>query len=181
MTEERKTGYDMRTILDEMRNEYWQGLAEADEVPEEHLECITFTIGGEAYAFEITFATEVIRVPKLVPLPRVQESIAGVFNLRGEIIAAMDIRPLLGLPRPELTTGARIIVVKAEKFQTGLITEGVRGAAALPYSSFAPAVKSLEAGAREFIRGQVNLDGNIVVLLDVPALLASPGIIVNHQ
>ena len=96
-------GYDIRSILNEMQQEYWQGLSEKVEVQEELLECITFTLGEEEYAFETSFASEVIRVPKLVKLPGSNKLIVGIFNLRGEIIAAMDIRPLLGIPAPALT------------------------------------------------------------------------------
>ena len=92
-------GYDIQSIIAEMKNEYWEGLAAHEEAYEEQLECVTFVLGGETYAFETIYAAEVIRLPKLVRLPRVQDIIVGVFNLRGEILAAVDIRPLLGLPR----------------------------------------------------------------------------------
>jgi len=50
--------YDIRSILTEMRQEYWQGLSEKNEVQEELIECITFTLGGEEFAFETGFASE---------------------------------------------------------------------------------------------------------------------------
>jgi purine-binding chemotaxis protein CheW len=173
-------GYDIRTILAEMRDEYWQGLAETEEAQEERLECVTFDLGGEIYAFESVYAAEVIRVPKLVRLPRVQEIIVGVFNLRGGIMAAIDIRPLLGVPRTPITAAGRIIVLKSEKFSTGLLTEGVRGVESLSVDSFEPAVKSLAAAQREFIRGQISCDGKLIMLLDIPKLMVSPEIIVNQ-
>jgi purine-binding chemotaxis protein CheW len=176
----KSSGYDIQTILAEMREEYWQGLAEIEEAEEERLECITFDLGGEIYAFESVYAAEVIRIPKLVRLPRVQEIIVGVFNLRGGIMAAIDIRPLLGVPRTPITAAGRVIVLKSEKFSTGLLTDGVRGVESLSVDSFEPAVKSLAALQREFIRGQINADGRLVMLLDIPNLMASPEIIVNH-
>src|SRR5512133_592728 len=94
--------YDIRTILGKMREEYWQGLADEDAAEEELLECLVFVLGGERYAFETQYACEVIRIPKLVRVPAVQSLISGIFNLRGEITAAMDIRPMLGLPQPVL-------------------------------------------------------------------------------
>lgn len=180
MEKDTKSGYDIQSILAEMRDEYWQGLAETEEAHEERLECITFHLGGETYAFETAYAAEVIRVPKLVRLPRVREIIAGVFNLRGEIMAAIDIRPLLGLPREQITAAGRIIVLKSDKFSTGLITEGVRGVESLSVDNFEPAVQSLAGTQREFIRGQVDCDGKLVMLLDVLKLMASPEIIVSQ-
>ncbi|KAF0221381.1 MAG: purine-binding chemotaxis protein [Geobacteraceae bacterium] len=180
-TEGKKAGYDISSILHEMREEYWQGLTEVEEGQEERLECVTFVLGGETYAFETVYASEVIRVPKLVRVPKVQEIIVGVFNLRGEITAALDIRPFLGLPQPPLTATGRIIVVKSDTFATGLLTEKVEGVSALSLNSFEPVVKSLAGAQREYIRGQLNVDGNLIMLLDIKKLMAAPEIVVEHK
>lgn len=173
-------GYDIRSILDEMRQEYWQGLSEKTEIQEELIECITFTLGGEEYAFETIFASEVIRVPKLVKLPGNNKPIIGVFNLRGEIIAAMDIRPMLGIPEPALTASARIIVIKGKNFTTGILTEAVLGVHSLPLGMFEPVVRSVEASAREFLRGQINRGNEMSMLLDIARLLDSSALVVNN-
>jgi purine-binding chemotaxis protein CheW len=177
MAEEKKTGYEIGTILREMREEYWKGLEESPEVEDEEIECVVFTLGGETYAFETIHAAEVVKIPKLIKVPRVQETIAGVFNLRGEITAALDIRPLLGLPRIPLTDAGRILVVKGEKFLTGLLAEAVRGVVALSYASFEPVAKSMPVAHRDLIRGQVRHKGELVILLDIARLLTSDEIL----
>jgi purine-binding chemotaxis protein CheW len=173
--------YDIRSILEEMREEYWLGLSEKTDVQEELIECITFTLGGEVFAFETGYAAEVIRVPKLVRLPGVQELITGIFNLRGEIIAAMDIRPLLGIAATPLAAAARVIVVKGNGFTTGILAEAVLGVHPFPLGLFETVAKSVAPAAREFLRGQINRDGELSVLLDIQRLLASPQLVVNHQ
>lgn len=172
--------YDIRSILKEMREEYWHGLSEKTEIQEELIECITFTLGNEEFTFETVYASEVIRVPKLVKLPGNSKLIVGVFNLRGEIIAAMDIRPMLGLPEPALTGSARIIVIKGKTFTTGIITEAVLGVNSLPLGQFEPVVKSVDASAREFLRGQINRGKEMSMLLDIAKLLDSPALVVNN-
>lgn len=172
--------YDIRSILDEMQQEYWQGLSEKTVEQEELLECITFTLGGEEYAFETGFASEVIRVPKLVKLPGSNSLIVGIFNLRGEIIAAMDIRQLLGIAVTALTASARIIVIKGESFTTGILTESVQGVHSLPLGLFEPIVKSVGPSAREFLRGQINRDGEMMMLLDIARLLDSPLLVMDN-
>ena len=174
------SGYDIRSILEEMRQEYWQGLSEKTEGQEELLECITFTLGEEEYAFETSYAAEVIRVPKLIKLPGSDKLIVGIFNLRGEIIAAMDIRSLLGIAAPALTAAARIIVIKGKSFTTGILTEAVEGVHSLPLGMFEPIVKSVDPSAREFLRGQINREGKMSMLLDIPRLLDSPAFIISN-
>lgn len=175
------TGYEIGSILKEMREEYWRGISETEEAQGETLECVTFSMGEEFYAFETSYASEVLRMPRLVKVPKVQECVTGVFNLRGEITAAIDIRPLLGLPQSELTGGSRIIVVRSDRFATGLIVEGVRGVEPLDMETFEPTVKSLSGRQREFIRGELKMDGRLVMLLDMEKLLAAPEIIVDNK
>ena len=181
MTDETKAGYDIRSILEEMREEYWQGLTDTEETRDEQQEHITFTLGGESFAFETIYASEVIRVPKLVRIPKAQEIIVGVFNLRGEITAAMDIRPLLGLPQPPISSAARIIVVKSDSFATGILAESVSGVTPLPLNGLEPAIRSLDGTQRDYIRGQLNLDGSLIMMLDIVRLLHAPEIVVENR
>lgn len=169
-----EVNYDIRSILEEMRQEYWQGLTGKSETRGEFLDCITFTLGNENYAFETSFASEVIRVPKLVKLPGGGSAILGIFNLRGEIIAAMDIRGELGIQAGETGSAARIIVVRHKKFTTGILVERVDGVHPLPLDQFEPIVKSVESSTRDFLRGQINQGGEMTILLDVNRLLDSP-------
>lgn len=173
-------GYDILTILGQMREEYWQGLAEEEAETKELLECLVFVLGGERYAFETQHASEVIRIPKLVRVPSVQSLIAGIFNLRGEITAAMDIRPMLGLPQPEISAAGRILVVKSEHFATGILAEAALGVQGLCSENFEPAVAALSGARREFIRGHFTDGEGAVSLLDLKALLASPEIMVGE-
>ena len=171
--------YDFRSILNEMREEYWQGLAEEQTQAQELLECLVFTLGGEQFAFETRYACEVVRIPKLVRVPAVQELIVGIFNLRGEITAAMDIRPLLGLPQPEFSASGRILVVRSDGFATGIVAEAALGVLELSFEGFEPAAAG-HSGPR-FVRGHFNRETGPVILLDLAALLASPEILVGED
>jgi len=169
--------YDIGTILEKMREEYWQGLSDQEAEARELLDCLVFVLGGERYAFETRYACEVIRVPKLVRVPAVQSLIAGIFNLRGEITAAMDIRPMLGLPQPEIAASGRILVVRSESFATGVLVEAALGVQPLSFDCFEPTATGSE---RRFVRGHFNEDEGAILLLDLEALLASPEILVGE-
>ncbi|MBJ6800121.1 chemotaxis protein CheW [Geomonas propionica] len=168
--------YDIRTILTQMREEYWQALAEEESEAKEMLECLVFTLGGKRYAFETHYACEVIRVPKLVRVPAVQSLIRGIFNLRGEITAAIDIRPMLGVPQPEIGATGRILVVRAENFATGILVEAAHGVQGLCFDCFEPVAAGSGVKA-QFIRGHFNLEEGSVILLDMEALLAAPELV----
>src|SRR5262245_6577971 len=110
-----------------MRDEYWREVAAPPLPSEEFLECVTLRLGGELFAFETTHAAQVIRLPKLVPVPRSGELIAGVFNLQGEITAAIDVCSLLGLEPLPSSSYRRVVILRGRSFQTGMLAEEVLG------------------------------------------------------
>lgn len=170
--------YDIGGILGEMREAYWAGVAEQEEAPGEVLEALLFTLGGLTCAFETRFAAEVLRLPKLIRLPAVTEPVVGIFNLRGEITAAMDVRPLLGFDAPPIDAKGRLVVVKGEAFVTALLIEGARGVHTLPMDAFRAAPGAAE---ERFIRGRFDHEGETVLLLDLPALLAAPEMLIGAE
>jgi purine-binding chemotaxis protein CheW len=172
--------YDITKILSQMREEYWQGLADEESVAKELLECLVFVLAGERYAFETQYACEVIRVPRLVRVPAVQSLITGIFNLRGEITAAMDIRPMLGLQQPELGPSGRILVVRSDSFATGILAEAALGVQGLSFETFEPAAAGQAGERQQFARGHFNHEDGAIILLDIEALLASPEIMVGE-
>jgi purine-binding chemotaxis protein CheW len=179
MPVQEENSYDVRAILDKMREEYWDALSDQEAAAKELLECLVFVLGGERFAFETQYACEVIRIPKLVRVPAVQSLISGIFNLRGEITAAMDIRPLLGLPQPETGRTGRILVIRSESFATGIIAEAAVGVQGLCFEEFEPALAGASGGRRQFTRGHFNDPEGAITLLDVEALLASPEIVIG--
>jgi purine-binding chemotaxis protein CheW len=180
MTIESDSSYDIHAVLGKMRDEYWQGLADEETVSEELLECLVFRLGGERYAFETQYACEVIRIPRLVRVPQVQELIAGIFNLRGEITAAVDVRPMLGLKQPELVAGARVIVVRSDAFATGILAEAALGVQGLSFENFEPCLHGSAGGGQQYVRGHFNDEEGAIVLLDLQALLSSPEMVVGE-
>ncbi|MBU5613629.1 chemotaxis protein CheW [Geomonas azotofigens] len=171
--------YDIRTILTQMREDYWLALAEEESEARETLECLVFTLGGKRYAFETHYACEVIRVPKLVRVPAVQSLIRGIFNLRGEITAAIDIRPMLGLPQPEIGPTGRILVVRGDNFATGILAEAAHGVQGLCFDSFEPVATGSGIKA-PFVRGHFAVEEGSVILLDMEALLADPELVAGE-
>jgi purine-binding chemotaxis protein CheW len=85
----------------------------------------------------------------------------------------VDIRPLLGLARPAIGERGKLVVVKGEKFKTGILAEGVGGVEPLPLDRFEAAGRG-GAHRSEFVRGEIHLDDRLILLLDLPRLLASP-------
>ncbi len=86
---------------------------------------LTFFLAGEEYGLEILKVQEIIGMMDVTPVPRTPEHIQGVINLRGKVIPIMDLRQKFGMERSERTSETCIIVVEANRVQTGIVVDQV--------------------------------------------------------
>jgi purine-binding chemotaxis protein CheW len=171
----KEQGYDIRQVLTDMRKEYWRGIEDGGEgasvVTREYL---VVEFDGERYGFPAPVAREVLRVPHLVPVPRAEEHIRGIINLRGAIVAVTDLRPILGLSGREIPARGRLVVVEAAGLLTALLVARVEGIYSVAVDAIEGLTEGLEGLPREVVEGQVATEEGLLVLLDMEGLLGRP-------
>jgi purine-binding chemotaxis protein CheW len=118
-------------------------------------------VAGEQYAFPVEHVVEVDELGEITPVPGAPSSVLGLFNLRGEIISAVDLASALGLAG-ESHLGRLIVVVDAGR-RVALAIDEVLDVAALPETS--------PASGLDFVRETAVLSGALIGVLDVGALL----------
>jgi purine-binding chemotaxis protein CheW len=172
--------YDIRGILEEMRDDYRRAVeVDDDESVTATCDYVIFALGNELYGIESRFAREVLRLPRFVPVPRLPEHFVGLFNLRGQIHAITDLRPLLDLPRQTVALRTQVIVVEAAGLSTALCTDGVKGIAAIPLDSIEPLQNDLTGFAHEVLSGRAPYGSGTLLLLDLEKLLDRPELTVE--
>ncbi|HIJ26148.1 MAG TPA: hypothetical protein HPP79_10775, partial [Gammaproteobacteria bacterium] len=63
------------------------------------MEMLLFNIGGDTYGVELSDVDEVLHMPTLRPIPSAPSFLAGVLNLRGELVPVIDLVERLGQMR----------------------------------------------------------------------------------
>jgi purine-binding chemotaxis protein CheW len=180
MTEEKN--YEIKRILQEMRDEYWRGIEEGGEAAVgKTRDYVVFQLGAERFALPSVAAREVLRLPRLVRVPRVARHIRGVINLRGQIVAVTDLRPLLGLPGEDIPASGRLVVVEAAGVTTALLTEEVEGIRSISVDAIEPVTEGLSGFPREAAEGQLVIDKGLVVLLDMGQILSRPEFVIDQK
>src|SRR5262250_2419142 len=89
------------------------------------IEYVTVMIGGQLFGLPISKVQDVFMPERMARVPLASAEIAGVLNLRGRIVTAIDMRRRLGLPprggeRPPMAVG---IELKGESY--GLLIDTV--------------------------------------------------------
>ena len=127
---ERLSPEQARAVLDERAC----ALARVPPTPPraaEVLEIMTFALADERYAVETRFIREVVRLTDYVRLPAAPPFLVGVMNLRGEILALMDLRTFFDLPARGLTDRSRVLVVGDDRAEFGVLADAIHEVAVL--------------------------------------------------
>ena len=64
---------------------------------QDYLQVVSFRLGSEDYAIEITKAKEIILVEGITKVPQMPAYIEGIINLRGNVIPVLDLRKRFGI------------------------------------------------------------------------------------
>ena len=144
---------------------------EAEEKKEEPETWVTFELAEEIYALPVSRVQEVLRVTGVTRVPHAPAPIRGITNLRGRVLAVVDLRVRLGLKAAELTPQSRIVVVTSRERSIGLLVDAARQVVKLLPSGMQPPPADVMTERSDFIRGVYHKEEVLLVLLDVDRVL----------
>ena len=129
---------------------------------------IVIQIGQEQYGIDIRYIDNIVRMQHITRVPKVQNYLKGVINLRGEVIPVMSVRIKMDLDEDVITKASRIIILKMEQQgNIGIIVDSVKEVVTLDASQIAKVSYDNKAGKRNFINGIGKYDGGLISLLDL--------------
>ena len=145
--------------------------------PEAIVQLIVFRLGDEEYGIRIEQVKEVTVTPEVTKMPKTPAFIKGIANLRGDIIAIVDLEERFQLRRAghDMPDASFTIAVEAPGYTVGLLVREVPRPLTLPLSLIEPMPEFLQdSGQRDkYIEGIAKLpDGSsVIIVLDMHKLL----------
>lgn len=142
--------------------------------PSAFLHLVTFKLDSEEFGIPIEQVREVIRVGEITRVPQARTHVRGVTNLRGKILAVVEIRTRMGLTPAEVTGRSRIILVGVHDRILGILVDSVSHVAKVPVETVAPAPEEILTPGTDYITGVARWSSRLIVLLDLEKLLLLP-------
>jgi len=126
----------------------------------------TFLLDGYLFGVPVPQVQEVIRFHDMTPVPLAPPAVEGLINLRGQIVAAVDLRRRLGLA--ERTAGELPVnvVVRTPDGAVSLLVDEIGDVIEVEQSTFETPPETLHASLRATILGVYKLDGRLLHVLD---------------
>ena len=140
-----------------------------EELQEIQVACLR--MGEGLYAVDIMRIKEIIRLPKLAPLPRALPFVEGVINLRGSVIPVVDLRKRFGLPAAGDRDNARLLILTIAGQPLGLVVDEVTEMITVPLRDLKPPPRGVRLVGREYMVGLCLVQEVPVMLLNIDALL----------
>ncbi len=146
--------------------------------PENYLEVLEFSLAYERYALETSLVREVHPLKEFTPLPCTPPFILGIINLRGQILAVIDLKRFFNLPERGLSDLNKVIILGRGSLEVGLLADAVAGVRAIPMSELQASLPTLEGLSPDYLKG---ITPEALIVLDGEKILADPRLIVHEE
>jgi purine-binding chemotaxis protein CheW len=125
----------------------------------------TVYVAEMTVGIDIRAVQEIVTYQEMTPVPLAPAAVAGLINLRGQIVTAIDLRSRLGLPARDEGARPSNVVVRFEERAVSLLVDrigDVIGAPSVPD----PVPETLTGIARGLISGVHQLNDDLLLVLD---------------
>ncbi len=132
----------------------------------------TFRAAGLRFAVPVERIQEVLGEQALEPVPRAPSAVAGLINLRGQILAAIDLRRRLGLsPRPPELAETHLIVRSGSNLES-LVVDLPDEVVTLDDTTPAPVPDTIPSSMVPYLTAAHETVDSLVLVLDLDLVLA---------
>ncbi|MFL5731318.1 MAG: chemotaxis protein CheW [Cytophagaceae bacterium] len=140
---------------------------------------IVFRLGSEEYGIRIEQVKEVTITSVITKMPKTPVFIKGVANIRGDIVAIMDLEERFNITPASLPNDHKrskntyTLVVERDNYTIGLIVKEVPQTLSLAQSEIdkAPGFFSETNIQQRYIEGIAKVEGRLIIILDLNKIL----------
>lgn len=137
------------------------------------VELICFTLDGQEFGIPINHVKEIIQPPPITKVVHTPDLVSGVINIRGVIIAVLNIKKLLSLNETNEVEDAKIVHVNCQEKTAGILVDVVEVVKEVPMSDIFHLDNTADTGMSYF-DGVVQLENHPLTILSVAKILNCP-------
>ncbi len=134
---------------------------------------IGFVLDGARYVAPLDEVAEVLSPPDFTRIPGVLPWMRGVSNVRGRLMAVMDLTAFLADDLPAALQRRRLLVVDQDELYTGMAVDQVLGMQHFPADSFVEQWNVSDRVA-PYVRGAYAQDGEYWPVFSLSSLTQDP-------
>lgn len=133
---------------------------------EDTVQWVTFNLGDEEYALELSSVLELIKPRHLTELPQVPDYLLGIVSLRGIIVPVIDLSRRVLLKECQEDSQQRVIVCSFDGQHVGLLVDRVTQVVRVDRNKVEAPPLVLDEPGKDFVAGVGRVQGRMFILLD---------------
>lgn len=133
---------------------------------------VVFCLGSERYGLPIESVERILSAQPVTRMPRAPKMILGVFELRGDTVAVMDVRTRFEMPSAE--ESKNFIVVLTDAGRCALAVDTVDGIVSYEPAEIDEPTAFQTSRAEEFVTGVGKKEGMLTLLIDSNLVVPEP-------
>lgn len=150
----------------------------------ERMQLIIFKLGSEEYGLSIDQIKEVVLTPRVAKMPQTAPHIKGVANIRGNIIAIMDLEQKFGLSQDEKGNAAHAnytLVVESDEYKVGILVREVPNTLSIQVSDIDTASNFIQYSSldADSVIGVVKSGERMIILIDMIKMIQAENLVAN--
>jgi purine-binding chemotaxis protein CheW len=126
----------------------------------------TFVVAGFYFGIEVLEVQEVLREQRVTHVPFAPYAVAGLINLRGQIVPVVDMRALLHLAPREDSTVPPSVVLRTVHGAVSLLVDEIQDVLELDSVGYEPPPLNMEHDLLPLVQGIHKLDDRLLMVLD---------------
>lgn len=134
-------------------------------------ELVTFQLDDARYGVDVSVVQEVLGDLPMTAVPLAPAAVAGLVNLRGRAVLAVDLRRRLGKPSRSQDQARSTVILRTAGQPVCLVVDQIGSVEQVDDSQFAPPPDTLTGSARRLVEGAYKLDQELLLVLDTHAAL----------
>ena len=143
----------------------------------EYIDVVEFSLAYEGYAVESSYVREVYPIKELTPVPGTPPFVAGIINVRGQILSVIDIKKFFDLQKRGLTDLNKVIIIHDNAMEFGILADVVLGMRRFMLKEVQQSLPGFTGIRTQYLKGVTK---ERMIILDAGKLLSDKNIVVRE-
>jgi purine-binding chemotaxis protein CheW len=141
-----------------------------DVIADGAVDIVVFEVGGQRYGLAAADVDKLERAVTIVPLPRAPPIIEGVINVRGALVAVLDLRSRFRLPARPVEHTDHLVLARVDGRRVAIRADRALGLRRISPREVEDAATALPGV--EYVAGVAKLDDGLVLIHDLRTFLS---------
>ena len=145
--------------------------AVADRRHENNQQYATFYVDDHYFGIEVLKVQEVLTIQEITHVPLASQGVAGLINLRGHIVVALDLRSILRFPQRSDADGGMNVVIQTGDGPLSFLVDRIGDVIEVVPDLFEPSPESLDDGLAAVVDGVYKLKSQLLLILNTDKII----------